>query len=63
MDKNQSGQYETIMIKKPDEMAEPVDDIIVTAIMEYECIKEQLVKKMTFPIVSLEEIFYETIIE
>ena len=51
------------MIKKPDEMAEPVDAIIVTAIMEYECIKEQLVKKMTFPIVSLEEIFYETIIE
>ncbi len=63
MDKSQSGQYETIMIKKPDEMAEPVDAIIVTAIMEYECIKEQLVKKMTFPIVSLEEIFYETIIE
>ena len=63
MDQRQSGQYETIMIKQTDEMAEPVDVMIVTAIMEYESIKEQLGKNLAFPIVSLEEIFYETIIE
>ena len=63
MDQSLSGQYEAMMVKKPDEMVEPVDAMIVTAIMEYEHIKEQLEKKLTFPIVSLEEIFYETVVE
>ncbi len=63
MDRSQCGQYEALTVKKPDEPVEPVDAMIVTVVMEYERIREALEKKLTFPIVSLEEIFYETVIE
>lgn len=61
MDRSLSGQYETIVVKKADEIVEPVDALIVTAIADYESIKKNLEEKLKFPIVSLEEIFYETV--
>lgn len=63
IDQKKSGQYETIMVKKADEAVEQVDAVIVTAIMDFEAIKKNLEEKLKFPIVSLEEILYETIIE
>lgn len=63
MDRSRSGQYETITVKKIDETVEPVDAVIVTAIMDYENIKKELEKKLRIPMVSLEEILYETVIE
>lgn len=62
MDQSQSGKYAEMMIRKPDEIMEPVDVLIVTAIMDFESIKEHLKDKAGFPIVSLEEILYETVI-
>lgn len=63
MDQGASGRYETIMVKKVDEMVEKVDVMIVTAIMDFEKIKNNLEKKFNFPIISIQEILYETIIE
>lgn len=58
-----SGQHEAITAKKVDEVVEPVDAMIVTAVMEYEDIKEDLENKLEFSIVSFEEILYETVLE
>lgn len=63
MDRSSSGQYETIEVKKVDELVEPVDALIVTAIADYESIKKKLEGNLKFPIVSLEEILYETVYE
>lgn len=63
MDRSKSGQFETIMIKKVDEDVEPVDAMIVTAVMDYEDIKNDLEKKLKFPIISIEEIIFETVLE
>lgn len=63
MDRSRSGQYEAITIKTVDEAVEPVDVMIVTAVMDYESIKKDLGKKLKFPIVSLEEIIFETVLE
>lgn len=63
MDQSKSGQYETITIKKMNEAVDPVDAMIVTAVMDYEDIKNDLEGKLEFPVVSLEEILYETMLE
>ena len=63
MDRSSSGQYETIEVKKADEVVESVDALIVTAIADYESIKKNLENNLEFPIVSLEEILYETVCE
>lgn len=63
MDRSKSGQYEKISIKKTDDAVDAVDAMIVTAIMDYDNIKKNLEKKLNFPVVSLEEILYETILE
>lgn len=59
VDLRQNGQYEKIMVKKPDDDLESVDVMIVTALMDYEEIKKSLEVRLDFPIVSLEEILYE----
>lgn len=59
VDRVLSGQYEEIQIKKPMDDLETVDVMIVTALMDYSEIRKSLEKRVDFPIVSIEEIFYE----
>lgn len=59
IDRGKCGKYENIEIKKPEEDLEEVDAIVVTAVVDYEEIKNGLQKKIDTAIVSLEEILYE----
>ena len=59
IDRGKSGWYRDTEIKKPEEALEDVDAVIVTAIMDFEEIKEYLQKKTDSAVVSLEEILYE----
>lgn len=59
IDRGKSGLYKDTEIKKPEENLEEVDAVIVTAIMDFEEIKEYLQKKTDSAVISLEEILYE----
>ncbi len=58
IDQNFECMKEILEIKKPDDELEYVDVVIVTAIHDYDEIKEKLSQKVKCPIVSLEEIIY-----
>lgn len=63
IDKNITSIQSGIPVIKPDEVLEPVDLIVVTAIFYYDEIVKSLENKVNCPIVSLEDvledIFYE----
>lgn len=59
IDRSINGIYEDIEIKNPNGELEETDAVLVTAIMDYENIKQDLQGKIKCPIVSLEEILYE----
>ena len=59
IDKNAGTVYENVNIVSPEEGLENVDAIIVTAITFYEEVKENLTKKISVPILSLEDLLYE----
>ncbi len=53
-DKNPGG-----VVVSPDSKLEEVDVIIVTPVMSYGEIKQQLVKRVSCPVISIEDILYE----
>ena len=59
IDKNAGAIYEDVNIVSPEEDLEKVDAIIVTSITFYDEIKENLSKKISVPILSLEDLLYE----
>lgn len=59
IDKKADEKYSEIDIISPDEKLENVDAIIVTAITFIDEIKKMLNEKISYPIISLEDILYE----
>lgn len=60
LDRDRYGVYtESYKVCHPDDEIEEVDIIVVTAISHFAEIKEDMIKKVTCPIVSLEEIIDE----
>lgn len=62
VDKNMKNSYKNIPIKGANDVMNPVDVMIVTATYDYESIRRTLEDKVSFPILSLNEVvFYLTI--
>ena len=59
VDRNAAELCLDMRIITSEETLEEVGAMIVTAISDFNEIKEQLCKKVSFPIVSLEDIVYE----
>ena len=59
IDKNANALYADINIVSPDGELEEVDAIVVTSIFYMDEIEEMLSKKVSYPIISLEDILYE----
>lgn len=59
IDKNADMIYADVDVVTPDDVLEPVDVIVVTAIYYFDEIEENLSDKVDCPIVSLEDILYE----
>lgn len=59
IDRVRSGKYDSVIVKNVDEPLPEVDAVIVTTIYDFEEVEEMLVKKVHYPIISLEEILYE----
>lgn len=60
IDKGINCIYQDVEIRNPLDDLSEVDAIIVTAVMEYKSIKLELEKKTSIPIISLEEILFES---
>ena len=60
IDKNQTDTYWNVEVVKEDAKLERVDAIIVTAIFAYDEIEEEMISKTESPIISLEDIIYES---
>lgn len=58
IDKNINVIAENITIYRPDASLPETDVIVVTAIMEFDSIADELAKKVECPILSLEDIIY-----
>lgn len=58
IDKNAMNIYEKFNIVKPDEKLNQVDAIIVTSITYFDEVKDDLCKKIDYPIISLKDILY-----
>ena len=63
IDKNAYGIFCPITVLMPTEALEPVDAIIVTTIYYYSEIVEEMKKRITCPILSLEDIIYSYVID
>ena len=63
IDKNAGNLCSDIRLAKPDDDLDPVDVVVVTAIVAYDDIKLYLHSKLSCPIVSLEDIFYTMMVE
>lgn len=59
IDKNMIEMEHQISIKTLDGELDPVDAVIVTAVYEFDGIKEQLEDRVSYPIFSLEQIVFE----
>lgn len=59
IDQNAADTYVEIDVRDIDDHLEEVDVIVVTATFAFEEIKESLDKKISYPIVSLEDVVYE----
>ncbi len=59
IDKAADSIYADIDVVSPEDVLEPVDAVIVTAITFFDEIEEQLSEKFSCPIISLEDILYE----
>lgn len=60
IDKNASNICAEVDAVTPDETLEEVDVIVVTAIHYYEEIESMLMNKVDYPVVSIEDVIYET---
>ena len=59
IDKNADGIYSDIELVTMEDKLETVDAIVVTPIFFFDQIEEELSKKISCPIISLEDILYE----
>ena len=59
IDQNADMIYADVDVVTPEDVLEPVDVIVVTAIYYFDEIEENLSGKIQCPIVSLEDILYE----
>lgn len=59
IDKNAEVIYADVDIVSMDDVMEPVDAVVVTAITFFDEIEEKLSNKVDCPIISLEDILYE----
>ena len=59
IDKNADMIYADVNVVTPEDVLEPVDIIVVTAIYYFDEIEENLSGKVHCPIISLEDILYE----
>ncbi len=59
IDKNADTIYADVDVVTPDEVLEPVDVIVVTAIYYFDEIEDMLSEKVDYPVISLEDILYE----
>lgn len=61
VDKNAASTYSELEVIDPDDAKyEKVDAIIVTATFAFDDIEEKLAEKVDFPIISLEDVVYES---
>lgn len=60
IDKNAEGTYSELKVIDIEDEYEDVDVIVVTATFAFEEISEQLKNKINFPIVSLDDVVYES---
>lgn len=59
IDQNVLSTYSELEVKEKDSSLEKVDAMIVTAVYAYDEIREEMSKKIDFPIISLEDVIYE----
>ncbi len=59
IDKNADQRYAEVDVVSPEQILSDVDAVIVTAITFFDEIEEELSRKVTCPILSLEDILYE----
>ena len=61
VDNNAASTYSELDVIDPDDAKyEKVDAIIVTATFAFDDIEEKLAEKVDFPIISLEDVVYES---
>jgi len=59
IDKNAANIYSEVEIKVLEDDLEPVDIIVVTAVSFFDEIESELVKKVSCPVISIEDVLYE----
>lgn len=59
IDKEANSKYTEIKVIDADQAFDKVDAIVVTAVFDFETIKEKLESKTDSPIISLDDIFYD----
>ena len=59
VDQNVNGTYSDIKVVDKDEEFEDVDVMVVTAVFAYCEIEEEVGSKVSFPIISLEDVVFE----
>lgn len=59
IDRNADDLYMEIDVRHPDEHLEPVDVVVVTAVHWFEEIEKDMKKRVSCPILSLEDIVYD----
>ena len=59
MDRAKAGVYDGIPVKKTEEELPEVDAVIVTVVYEFDEIEKMLMDRVSYPVISLEEILYE----
>ena len=60
IDNNAASMYADVKILEVNDFDENVDAVVVTAITFFDEIEDQLSKRLDCPIISLEDVLYET---
>lgn len=60
IDKNTTSMYSRLEVYDPDDTLEKVDAVIVSAVFAFDEIEENLSGKFDCPIISLEDVIYES---
>lgn len=61
IDKHADSIYTDLEIRSPDEKWESADAVVVTAVYDFKEIHKKIAKKIDCPVISLEEVIYESI--
>lgn len=59
LDRAKAGIYDGIPVKKIDEELPGVEAVIVTAVYDFDEIERMLMERVSYPVISLEELLYE----